>query len=314
MKAVRIHNYGETNILALEEAPQPVPASDEILIRVHAAGVNPVDVKIRAGYLKDVLPLALPATPGCDVSGVVETIGEQVTEFQKGDEVYAMVGGRMGAYAEFATAKSSAVARKPQSINHEQAAAVPLAALSAWQSLFDHANLSSGQKVLIHAAAGGIGTFAVQFAKWKGATVIATASAKNQDFLRQLGADVTIDYLQNRFEDEVTDADVVIDAVGGDTLTRSFDALKPGGTLVVLVEDQATSEVLEKYGAAATIKVLRAQTSGQQLAEIARLIDAGTVKVFVDEIFPLAAASQAHEKIAARHTRGKIVLQVAPIF
>ncbi|HUA66733.1 MAG TPA: NADP-dependent oxidoreductase, partial [Alphaproteobacteria bacterium] len=213
MKAVRIHQYGGPEVLAHVEMKRPTPGPNEVLINVQAASVNPVDWKLRAGYMKDVFPLTFPATLGWDVSGTVEEAGADVTRFKRGDEVYALLEG--GAYAEYAAARETVVARKPRTVDHIQAATVPVAGLTAWQALFEVAQLTAGQKVLIHAAAGGVGNFAVQLAKAKGAYVIGTASGKNQDFLRELGVDEAIDYEKTRFEDAVRDVDVVLDTIGG---------------------------------------------------------------------------------------------------
>src|SRR5438067_13066074 len=237
MKAVRVHNYGGPEVLRFEDAPRPTPGSDELLIRVHAASVNPIDWKVRAGYMKDYIPLPLPFIPGWDVSGVVEAVGSGVTTFKKGDEVYArpdVTAHGYGAYAEYVVAKETETALKPKSIDHVHATTIPVGAVTAWRALFDTAGLKEGQKVLIHGAAGGVGSFAVQLAKWKGAHVIGTASIRNQAFLRTLGADETIDYQNRRFEEAVHDVDVVFDNIGGDTQQRSWQTLRKGGILVVI--------------------------------------------------------------------------------
>ena len=217
MKAVRVHNYGGPEVLRFEDAPRPTPGSAELLIRVHAASVNPIDWKVRAGYMKDYIPLPLPFIPGWDVSGVVEAVGSGVTKFKKGDEVYArpdVSAHGYGAYAQYVVAKEAETALKPKSIDHVHAATIPVGAVTAWRALFDAGGLKKDQKVLIHGAAGGVGSFAVQLAKWKGAHVIGTASARNQAFLRQLGVDEPIDYEKTRFEDVVHDVDVVLDPSG----------------------------------------------------------------------------------------------------
>src|ERR1700675_2003988 len=216
MKAVRIHTYGGPEVLKFEDAPRPEPAPGEVLIRVNAAGVNPIDWKIRSGYLKDHRPYVFPLILGWDVSGTIEANGLDGTRFKNGDEVYARSDiARNGAYAQYIVAKQVEVAQKPKVIDHIRAAAIPLAALTAWQALFDAGGLSAGQRVLIHAAAGGVGSFAVQLAKWKGAYVIGTASAHNHEFLRGLGADETVDYKAVRFEDEIHDVDMMLDAMAG---------------------------------------------------------------------------------------------------
>src|SRR5882724_6212302 len=308
MKAIRIHQYGGPEVLAQVEMQRPAPGANEVLIKVHAASVNPVDWKMRAGHMKDFLPLSLPATLGSDVSGTVEEVGPGAARFKRGDEVYASLGLEGGGYAEYAVAKEAIVAAKPRTLDHVQAAAVPVVGLTAWQALFDVAQLRAGQKVLIHAAAGGVGNFAVQFAKAKGAYVIGTASSKNQAFLGELGVDKAVDYKKTRFEDVVQDADVVLDTIGGDTQERSFKALKKGGILVSLVQPPS-QESATKYGVRALF--YGAHPSSSDLAQIAKLIDDGKVKPVVETVLPLAEARRAHELSETGHARGKIVLKVA---
>src|SRR5215469_12535838 len=236
MKAVRIHEYGGVDVLRFEDAPRPEPGPGEVLVRVHAAGVNPVDWKVRAGYVKDWLKYKFPMIPGWDFSGVVEAAGSGVDGWRRGAEGYARPDlSRDGAYAEYIAVRGSEIAAKPQSMDHIHAAAIPLAALTAWQALFDAGGLTAGQRVLIHAAAGGVGHFAVQLAKWKGAFVAGTASARNHDFLRSLGVAQIIDYTSTRFEDVARDFDLVLDAMAGDTRARSWGVLKEGGILVTIL-------------------------------------------------------------------------------
>jgi len=236
MKAVRMHEYGDPEVLKYEDAPRPEPASGEVLVRVYAAAVNPVDWKVRAGYTKGFLNYTLPLIPGWDLSGVVESVGAGVVDWKAGDEVYSRPDiSRNGAYAEYIAVKGSELGRKPRSLDHVNSAAIPLAALTAWQALFDAAGLSAGQRVLVHAAAGGVGTFAVQLARWKGAYVIGTASERNHAFLRELGADETIDYTKTPFETAVRDVDVVLDTMAGETRQRSWQVLKKGGILVSIL-------------------------------------------------------------------------------
>ena len=243
MKAVRIHSYGGPEVLVYEDAPRPQPEPNDVLVRVHAAGINPVDWKIREGYGKDRLGHRLPLILGWDLSGVVEAVGPGVERLKVGDEVYSRPDiSRDGAYAEYIAIRESLAALKPKSIDHVHAAAIPLAAMTAWQALFDAAGLSRGQRVLIHAAAGGVGSFAVQIAKWKGAYVIGTASTRNQDFLRELGVDSAIDYQSVAFETVVRDVDVVLDTIGGDTQARSWMVLKKGGVLVSTVSPPSPQE------------------------------------------------------------------------
>ena len=310
MKAVRIHQYGGPEVLFLEEIQRPTPGPGELLIKVGAASVNPADWKLREGHLQQFFPLSLPAILGWDFSGPVEATGSGVTQFKRGDEVYAshLDLARGGAYAEYTLAKESEVALKPKSVDHIHAAAIPIAGQTAWQALFGTAKLSAGQKVLIHAAAGGVGSFAVQFAKAKGAYVIGTASGKNQAFLRELGVDEAIDYEKTRFEDVVRDVDVVLDTIGGEVQERSWKALKKGGILVSIVAPP-NAEQAAKYGVRATM--FHGQPHSADLVEIARLVDAGRVKTVVDTVLPLDEARRAHQLSAHGHARGKIVLKVA---
>jgi len=308
MKAIRIHQYGGPEVLAQVEMQRPTPGVNEMLIKIHAASVNPADWKIRAGYMKDFLPLTFPATLGADISGTVEEVGPGAARFKRGDEVYASLGLGGGGYAEYVVAKEEIVAKKPATLNHVQAASVPVAALTAWQALFEVAQLQAGQKVLIHAAAGGVGNFAVQFAKAKGAYVIGTASSKNQAFLGELGVDKAVDYQKTRFEDVVQEADVVLDTIGGDTQERSFKALKKGGILVSIVQPPSP-ELAAKYGVRALF--YGGHPSSSNLAEIAKLIDAGKVKTVIETVLPLAEARRAHELSQSGHARGKIVLKAA---
>ena len=309
MKAIRIHQYGGPEVLAQVEMQRPAPSANEVLIKVGAASVNPIDWKLRAGYMKDFLPLTFPATLGLDVSGTVEEVGPGATRFQRGGEVYASLElPAGGGYAEYVVAKETIVARKPATLNHVQAAAVPVAGLTAWQTLFEVARLHAGQKVLIHAAAGGVGIFAVQFAKAKGAHVIGTASSRNQSFLRELGVDQAVDYQRTHFEDAVHEADVILDTIGGDTQERPFQALKKGGILVSIVQPPS-QDLAAKYGVRALF--YGGHPSSSDLAEIASLIDAGTVKTVVETVLPLAQARRAHELSQSGHARGKIVLQAA---
>jgi NADPH:quinone reductase-like Zn-dependent oxidoreductase len=231
IKVVRIHNFGGLDVLENEDLPLPQPGAGEIRIRVIAAGVNPVDWKIRQGYGN----FTLPMTMGVDVSGVVDAVGEREKAFEIGDEVYAKVTPAQGGYAEYTVTDASQAATKPKSIDFVEAAAIPTTGLAAWQAIFDTTGLKTGQSILIHGAAGGVGSFAVQLAKWKGAFVRGTASRDHTRFVKELGADQVIDYKTQRFEDVVHDLDVVLDMVGGDTFDRSWSVLKPGGFLVTTV-------------------------------------------------------------------------------
>jgi len=311
MKAIRIHNYGGPEVLHYEDAPRPEPQAGEVLVRIHAAGVNPIDWKVREGHMKDFWPHKFPLILGWDLSGVVEKLRPGAADagrFKIGDEVYSIPDPiRNGAYADYIVVRESELALKPNSLHHIRAAAVPLAALTAWQSLFDTAQLQPGQRVLIHAGAGGVGHFAVQLAKWKGAYVFATASTKNQDLLRELGVDEPIDYTQQRFEDVARNIDIVLDTIGGETQERSWSVLKKGGVLVSLVQPPSEEKAKELGVRAAFVA---GHPSGAQLAEIAKLIDLGKLAPVIDRILPLSEVRRAHELSQSGHTHGKIVLRV----
>ena len=308
MKAVRIHQYGGPEVLKYEEAARPNLLPDDVLIRVHGAGVNPVDWKVREGYLKESVHHSLPLILGWDVSGVVEATGSAVSRFKAGDELYSRPGlARDGAYAEYFAVREAEAALKPKSIDHIHAAAIPLAGITAWQTLFEAAKLSSGQRVLIHAAAGGVGTYAVQLAKWKGAYVIGIASARNHDFVRQLGADEVIDYQTKKFKDSARDIDVVLDAIGGDTQQRSWKVLKPGRILVSIVSPPS-EELAKARGVRQAFVFIEPNAS--QLAEMAKLVDSGKLKAVVETVLPLSEARRGQEISQSGHARGKIVLRV----
>ena len=308
MKAVRIHDYGGPEVIVYEEVPRPEPAADEVLIHVQAAGVNPVDWKIREGFGKEWFGHQLPLTLGCDLAGIVESTGNKVTALKPGDAVYGYVNlARCGAYAEYAIARESEITLKPQALNFEQAAAIPVGALTSWQALFDIAKLTSGQKVLIHAAAGGVGHLAVQLAKAKGAFVIGTVSAKNTEFARGLGVDVLVDYRSTRFENEVKNADVVFDTIGEDTQERSFKVLKRGGGLVSAVSEPPEG-ACKSHGIRGFMVAV--QPSADQLVEISALIESGQLRPTIATTMSLEKARQAHEKSQSGHTRGKIILTI----
>jgi len=309
MKAVVIHAYGGLEVLKLEDVPRPEPKDDEILIRVVAASVNPVDVAIRKGYLAELIGDKLPLIPGMDAAGVVEKTGAKISKFKAGDSVYAFFTlASEGGYAQFVVAKESEAAPKPKALTYAQAAAVPAAASTAWQVLVDTAKLSAGQTVLIHGGSGGVGHFAIQIAKARGAKVIATASTANQDFLKQMGADQTVDYTKAKFEDVAKDVDVVLDTVGEDTLKRSYGVVKKGGIIVSIV-DEPDQAALDAHGIRGV--TLRSTPKASVLEELAKLIDAKKMTPIVSQVLPLAEVAKAQEQIATHHTRGKIVLQVA---
>jgi NADPH:quinone reductase-like Zn-dependent oxidoreductase len=309
MKAVAMHAYGGPEVLKYEDAARPDPATGEVLVRVHAAAVNPVDWKVRAGHLKGFLNYSSPLIPGWDLSGVVEATGAGVTDWKQGDAVYARPDlRRNGAYAEYIAVRASELGHKPRSIDHVQASAIPLACLTAWQALFDAGGLKAGQRVLIHAAAGGVGTFAVQLAKWKGAHVVGTASERNHAFLRELGADEVIDYTKTNFEEVVRDVDVVLDTLAGQTRDRSWNVLKKDGILVSILGQPSPDDAAQRGVRAAGVFV---EPNQAQLGEIAKLVDSGKLRPIIETALPLAQAARAHEMNQTLHTRGKIVLQVA---
>lgn len=309
MKAVRIHAYGGSDALSYEDAPCPAPGEGEVLIHVHATSVNPFDCAVRAGYLASYFNHTLPLIPGTDVSGVIAEVGSGVTTFKPGDEVYARGGvTRDGAYAEYVVVPASDVAIKPRSLDHLHAAALPHVSLTAWQALFELGNLTEGQTVLIHGAAGGMGHIAVQLAKWRGAKVIGTAS-RNLDFLRELGVDEVIDYSAVPFEEVIHDVDVVIDTIGGDVQERSCMVLRPKGILVSVIQTPS-EEMTARYGVRSAM-VYSTPPIGKVLTEVATLVDAGLVKPHVSTVLPLSEIRQAHEMVEGKHTRGKVVLEVA---
>jgi NADPH:quinone reductase-like Zn-dependent oxidoreductase len=309
MKAVRIHAYGGTDVLINEDAPRPKAGDGEVLIRVMATTVNPYDCAVRAGYMSAYFKPTFPLILGTDASGLIEEVGPGVTAFKRGDRVYARGGvTRDGAYAEYAVVPASDAAAAPRSLDHVHAAALPHVTLTAWQALIELANLTNGQTVLIHGATGGVGHVAVQIAKWRGARVIGTAS-DDLDFLRELKIDQAIDYSTTPFEDVVGQVDVVLDTVGGETQDRSWKVLKPGGILVSTI--QAPSQETATAHGVRQAMVFSSPPIGKVLTEVAALVDSGQIKPRICTVLPLAEVAKAHQMVEGRHTRGKIVLQVA---
>lgn len=310
MKAVRIHQYGDPEVLKYEDAPIPQIQAGQVLIKVHAAGVNPVDNKTRAGGgISGMLPAnPFPLILGWDAAGIVAEVTPG-SAFAIGDRVYGMVGfPNIGsAYAEYVVAHNDEIARVPENVDLATAASVPLVALTAWQAIFDTAHLQPGQRILIHGAAGGVGHMAVQLAKWKGAHVIGTASASNREYLEKLGVDEYIDYNTQRFEEIVNKVDVVLDTVSDDTLTRSIEVVKPGGFLVSITRPPDAELTIRQsiHGVQILVK-----TSGEQLAQIAELMANGHLQPTVDCVLPLTSVAEAHRLSETRHVRGKIVLRV----
>ncbi len=333
MKAVRLHEFGGPEVLCYEEAPRPLPGAGEVLVRVHAASLNPSDLYLRDGYRA--LPpewRPIPSFPlilGTDISGVVAAVGENVSEFSPGDEVFSMVRfphdlmTGSNAYAEYVKAPASDLAMKPAGIDHIQAAAAPMSLLTAWQFLvelghdapnpfqdFDHAPMTlKGKTVLVNGAGGGVGHLAVQVAKWKGARVIAVASGKNEAVLRDLGADAFIDYTSQAAESVAQDVDLVIDAVGGSDMERFLTVIKKGGALY-LVNPLGFSGREEAGRRGITVSTTQVRSNGAQLAKAGGLLDDGTIRVGIDSVFPLSEASAAHERATKGGIQGKIVLTV----
>ncbi len=304
--AIQVHDYGNTDQLKLEQIPQPEPQEGEALVRLYAAGVNPVDWKIRSGWMKDFRPSTFPYVPGLDLAGVVEKVGSGVTAWQPGLEVFGR--GSQGTYTQYAIAPAHALALKPKSLSFEDAATIPVGATTAWQALFDHGNLQSGQRVLIVGGAGGVGLFAVQFARWKGAHVIATSSTNNVDFVYSLGAESVIDYTKTRVEDEIHDVDLVLDTVGGAALASVLPALKRGGTLVSIAGRPDEAKAREAGVHTANFS---AQVTSELLTTFAQLIDAGQIKTVVGATFPLSEAGKAQDLSQSGHGRGRIILSIA---
>lgn len=332
MKAFFIRRYGGPDVLEQGELPSPALSARDVRITVHAASVNPIDWKVRQGKARAVLPYRFPLVLGNDCSGVVSEVGAEVTEFRPGEAVFARLDkDRIGAFAEEVVVSAANVAPKPARLTHVEAASLPLVALTAWQALVDEARVQAGRTVLIHAGAGGVGSVAVQLARHLGAKVVATASAKNHDFVRGLGATTVVDYHTQRFEDVVRDADAVFDAVGGDTQLRSFQCVRRGG-IVVSITDRPDVSLARALGVSrllwpvfmamgfrahqtakrhgARYRYLFMQPNGEQLRRIGALVDAGTLKPHVDRVFPFAQTKEAVAYAEGGKASGKVVIQV----
>jgi NADPH:quinone reductase-like Zn-dependent oxidoreductase len=305
MKAVRIERYGNEEMTEIAEVDQPKPGAGQVLVKVKAAAVNPVDWKIRDG-LGEMFGLKPPLILGCEVAGTVETVGNNVEDFSSGDDVYGYLSAYSGGYAEYVTAPASEFVRKPKQIDFDTAASVPVGALTAWQGIFDHGKLTSGQRILITGASGAVGSMAVQLANVKGAHVIGTGSGRNEEFVRGLGADEFIDYKKAKFEEEVSDVDVVFDTVGGETQDRAFQTLKRGGVLVSTV-NPPSEEKAKQLGVKGAMVMVTPKSD--QLAEINRLLESGKLKVRVAMVLPLAEVKKALQLSASGHADGKIILR-----
>jgi NADPH:quinone reductase-like Zn-dependent oxidoreductase len=304
-RKVRIHRFGGPDVLRVEEVECSLPDASQVLVSVSAASVNPVDFKIRNGQYPAVKEDRLPYTLGRDVSGIVEKCGAQATHFKIGDEVMGMVGIAGGGYAEKAVLDEKAMARKPKEIDHTHAAAIPLAGQTAWQGLFRYGQLKAGQAVLIHGGSGGVGHFAVQFAKAKGARVLTTVATDRVEFARTLGADVVIDYKTQRFEDLAQDLDMVFDLIDGETRERSWNLLKKGGVLVSTLTEPS-QQMAARHG----VRALRytVEADGKELEEILGLVASGKVKPHVQQTYPFEQAAQALNSVEKGGSVGKIVL------
>ncbi len=333
MKAVLCEQYGGPEVLQLEDVAVPKPGPNGVLVRVHATSVNPIDWRLRQGMLRAIMPVIFPVIWGTDCSGVVEEVGSAVTLFKPGDEVYGFKDGRVaktyrGTYSEFAVLPESALARKPASLSHEEAASVPLAALTAWQALVIRGRLKRGDRVLVHAGAGGVGIFAIQIAKAFGAYIAATASERNQDFLREMGADVAIDYQHDRLPDKISGCDLVLDGVGESVWASSLSVMKRGGKMMTLLAPIPRDGVgkLRFYGRAAShmavwtvratlggkrILLTQGKPLGGELEKISSLIEAGKVRTVIEQTFSLEEIAAAHRLSETGHVRGKLVVRVS---
>jgi len=303
MKAVRIHDYGAPEVLQVEEVPKPHPGDGQVLVQVHTAGVNPADWKIRSGMFRQYNQLPLPWTPGLEGSGTVAELGNGITNLKVGQAVF---GTFSAAYAEFAVANAADLQPNPENLSFEEAASIPVGALTAWGSVIDTAQVQPGQKVLIHGAVGGVGLYALQLARWKGAHTIATTSGKNVELAKKLGAEQVIDYTTTRFETVVHDLDAVIDTVGGDLHERSLKVLRPGG-IFVTVAGRLAPDFGKDHGVRATNG---GRASAADLAQITQLIEAGKIKPVVGKVFRLDQVQQAHELSQTGHGTGRILLEI----
>lgn len=312
MKAIRLHARGGPEQLFFDDVPKPVAEPGYAVVRVMASGITPAELTWDETYQTCDGHARIPSTPGHEVSGFIDEVPPDVTDLQPGDVVYGLTEFcRDGSAAEFVAVRASDLARKPAALSHAQMAAVPLSALTAWQALFDRADLQSGQRVLIHGAAGGVGTYAVQLAKWCGASVVATAARRDFEFLQELGADQVIDYASERFEDKGRDIDVVLDSIGGDTLERSWPVLRPGGMIVTLPAPIRVDslERAEAQGLRGVFFVVA--PNRRELIQIAGLLDSKKIRTIIGATIPLKIAREAFERGLAGGIRGKIVLQVA---
>jgi len=309
MKAVQIYSYGEPDVMIYEDAPMPQIKDDEVLVKIYASGVNPIDWKVRKGLARSRTQYKFPLILGWDMCGIISEIGKDVTEFKKNDRVFGRPDtSRNGTYAEYIAVRANEISFAPKLLDGYSAAGIPLAGLTAWQAIFDHGKLDKGKRILIQGASGGVGTFAVQFARWKDAYIIGTSSEKNRQFLMDLGANEVLDYHKENYEKKYSDIDIVLDTIGGETQKKSLSMLKPGGILVSTV-GIADEKIVKEKG---LIGIgFMAKSLPEQLKQIAQLADAGKVRPIIDHILPLSAAVEAHRMSEAGHIRGKIILTIS---
>lgn len=315
MKAAIINQFGEADELHITEVSKPEINDEEVLIKSVAAGINPADTKMRAGTSGMAKKIRLPAILGWDVSGIIEAVGKSVVGFQTGESVFGCIGfpGLGKVYAEFAVADPQLLAKKPHNISFEEAAAIPIPGLTAYQAINEHMKISSGQKILIQAAAGGVGHLAVQFAKMNGAHVVGTASEKNEKFLKSIGVDQFIDYKKEKFEKLLSGLDAVLDAMGGEVLYRSITCVKPGGVVACLPsstkDDPKAIELAKKHNVRLIWPMM--YTDGKQIKTIANMLEQKKLRVFVDKVFILDHIAWAHKSVETHHTKGKVVVRIS---
>lgn len=303
--------YGNSEVVEINQTSEPNdPSVGKVLVKVKAAGVNPADWKIREGYMQQMIPLQFPSTMGMDFSGIVEKVGESVSDLKPGDEVYGqagMISGGSGAFADIAMADADRIAHKPKKLTHQEAAGLPLVGVSAWQALVENMGLSTGQKILIHGGAGGIGSIAIQLAKQLGAFVATTVRANDMQYVKELGADEIIDYQTQNFDELLHDYDAVYDNVGGETYARSFKILKKGGIIVSMLE-QPNQQLMEQFGVKAIFQFT--QVNRDRLTKLAQWVDQDNIRVNVDRAFPLEEAGKALDYQKDVHSRGKVVVEI----
>lgn len=313
MKSAQFSRYGSSEVIEVNQnTPSPNLSSKKILVEIKAAGVNPIDWKIREGYMKQMIPLQFPSTLGMDFSGIVKEVGKEISmeEYKQGDEVYGQASvtkGGTGAFAEMALTDVDNIAIKPKSLSHEESAALPLVGVSAWQALVENMKLSKGQKILIHGGAGGIGSIAIPLAKNLDAYVATTASSDDKQYVQNLGADEIIDYKSQSFDELIHDYDAVYDTIGGQTYTKSFNVLKKGGIIVSMLE-QPNSELMQRFVVKAIFQFT--QVNKDRLTQLAKWIDQNNIKVNVEKTFSLNESAQALDYVKDVHPRGKVILKM----